>query len=769
MKKNLLFLMVVVLLGCSDQKKTDVPQEPALIPEPYQMTLTSLNGFVFDEKTTFFTSDELQEQAVAVLNAKFATAAGWQLQKTTEQPTKNALIFEQDNQIQPEGYTLEVTNEKINIKASDFNGYLYAVETLRLLLPAEIERNQKTTQKWSVPALKIDDKPRFQWRGLMLDIVRHFFEKEYLLQTIDLMAMLKLNVLHLHLVDDQGWRVEIKKYPKLTEVGAWRVDQEDKHWDARKVNDPNEKGTYGGYYSQDDIREIVAYAHSRGIEVMPEIEMPAHVMSALAAYPHLSCHQKPIAVPSGGVWPITDIYCAGKESTFTFLEDVLTEVMDLFPSKYIHIGGDEATKTEWAKCPDCQRRMKSENLTDLHDLQTYFINRIDVFLTKNGRKLVGWDEIVGSTLSKNATVMSWRGFEGGIKASAQGNDVIMTPGDFCYLDQYQGEPDYEPVTIGGNNPLHKVYQFDPITEGMTEAQQSHILGGQGNLWSEYVTTEAQSQYMIFPRMLALSEALWSPKKERNWENFVWRTERIFQRFDVMGVNYAKSTYQVKINEEVLDGKVKITLASEYPNANIRYILGEGNIEENPQPYTQPILLDATQTLQTVIYKEGKPFGQVAKKTVRFHKAVGKSVTFANRYHKSYQGQQEATLTNIVRGTKNFHDKQWLAWLVDDATFTIDLEAETTIEKVAVGVMENQGQGIYYPVKIVVFLSDDNKQFNKAGTYERDFQQNGYAVLSDFLITFEKQKARYVKIAVTNLGSPPKGGDAWLFIDEILID
>lgn len=769
-KISFLIVSALCLTACNNTTLyTPRPQEIAIIPEPQSLERTD-GFFEFDSQTVFVTTDEPQENAIHLLNEKFEKAAGFSLQKSEKNTEKNAIIFLKDETLAPEAYFLDISSDKITVKASDFQGYLYAVQSLRLLLPKEIENRQKTNMRWTVPALKINDQPQFAWRGLMLDVVRHFFEKEYIYKTIDAMSLLKMNVLHLHLVDDQGWRIEIKKYPKLTEVGAWRVDQEDKHWDARDVNDPNEKGTYGGFYTQDDIRDIVAYAHLRGIEVMPEIEMPAHVMSALASYPELSCHQKPIGVPSGGVWPITDIYCAGNEQTFTFLEDVLTEVMTLFPSKFIHIGGDEATKTEWKKCPKCQKRMKEHGLKDEHALQTYFINRIEKFLDANGRRLVGWDEIVEDNLSQNAVAMSWRGHEGGVKASKLGNDVIMTPGEYCYLDQYQGNPDIEPITIGGNNLLSKIYTFSPYTDEMDEAQRKHILGGEGTLFSEYVTTESHSQYMIFPRLFALSEAMWTDEKLRNWEDFVRRTEQLFERFDLMGINYAKSMYQVQFSEKVTaDGNVEIHISSEYPNADIRYVFGNEDINSQARKYTEPIIISNTEKISAAVFKNGKPFGHVSENTVRFHKAAGKPVTFANRYHKSYEGQQEATLTNIVRGTKNFHDKQWLAWLVDDASFTIDMENPTEINTIYIGVMENQGQGIFLPKEITVSLSDDGKTFRKAGQLKNEFKKNGYATLSDFEISIGKQTARYIKIDAVNLKNAPNGGDAWMFFDEVIVD
>jgi hexosaminidase len=407
---------------------------------------------------------------------------------------------------------LEVNKENITITAKGSAGFIYGLESIRQLLPESIESKSSIKGvKWEIPTLTITDEPRFQWRGLMLDLSRHFFDNSYILETIDRLAMLKMNVLHLHLVDDQGWRIEIKKYPKLTEVGAWRVDQEKAPWNARQLTNPDEKGTYGGFLTQEELKEIVKYAAAKNIEIIPEIEMPAHVSSAIAAYPELACFNQRIGVPSGGLWPITDIYCAGKETTFEFLQNVIEEVIEIFPSKYIHIGGDEATKTNWEKCPNCQKRMKDNGLKDAHELQSYFVKRMEQYINSKGKKIIGWDEILEGGLAPEATVMSWRGTVGGTEAAKQGHDVIMSPESPCYFNFYQGPQNEEPLAFDAFNPLNKVYAFDPVVDTMTPQEASRILGGQANLWAEYITNPKASEYMIFPRLAALSEVLWSTK------------------------------------------------------------------------------------------------------------------------------------------------------------------------------------------------------------------------------------------------------------------
>ncbi|GIM50973.1 beta-hexosaminidase [Capnocytophaga cynodegmi] len=761
--KKIILPFLLLAIGCQTSKEITFEESDInIIPKPKNISLS--NGyFEFTSETTFVTADTLQNVA-RLITEKFKKASGWDLKITNEPPKTNFVVLETDTSLPNESYTFNCDNEKITIKAYDRNGFIYALQTLRQLLPKEIESSNIVKTDWIIPSVNIQDQPQYPWRGLMLDVARHFFPKEYILKTIDRMAMLKLNTFHFHLIDNEGWRIEIKKYPKLTEVGAWRVDQEEKHWNARSTNSPETKGTYGGFYTQEDIKEIVSYASERGITIIPEIEMPAHVMSAIAAYPELSCHKRPIGVPSGGVWPITDIYCAGQDETFTFLEDVLTEVMDLFPSKYIHIGGDEATHTEWEKCPKCLQRMKEHKLKNAHELQSYFIKRIDNFLVANGRRLVGWDEIIEGGLPPQAIVMNWRGIDIGKKAIEQGHQVVLTSD--CYIDQYQGSPDNEPLAIGGYLPLSKIYNYSLHKDELTQEQQKQILGSQANLWAEYIPNEKHSEYMIFPRLLALAEVVWTPQEMKNWNNFMNRVQKLLPRLELMNINYSKSMYQVSSKIENQDNKVIITLHSELPEADIRYSLN-GDLSK-AQKYTQPIEIKETTTIKSAVFFNEKPNEVVYSDTIVFHKVIGKKAAYNPVYHKSYQGQGNETLTNIVRGTKNFHDKQWLAWLVDDASVIIDLEEDTEIEKVIVGAMENQGSGIYFPTKIDLLVSVDGKNYTKIGEVSHPHTSNGYAVLKDFKFDFEKQKARFVKLEIQNLGHPPKGGDSWMFIDEIQI-
>ncbi|QCX39324.1 beta-N-acetylhexosaminidase [Aureibaculum algae] len=767
--KLLTLIFVISLYSCSDNSKSKdfTVNDINIIPKPAELTLDK-GSFSIDENTKIIAHDSLKNIA-KILTDKLKSSSNIELD-FSESSDSNFIQFVAKEGLENEAYELSITNKKVTVTANSLGGFLYGVQSILQLLPAEIYGTD-TKGDLILPAVEIKDKPRFRYRGLMLDLSRHFFPKEYILKTIDRLAMHKMNVLHLHLVDDQGWRMEIKKYPKLTEIAAWRVDQEDKHWNARDKNDPNVKGTYGGFLTQKELKEIVAYAAQNNIDVIPEIEMPAHVTSVMAAYPELTCHGNPVAVPSGGVWPITDIYCAGKETTFEFLEDVLTEVMEVFPSKYIHIGGDEATKTNWEKCPDCQRRMKKEGLKDVHELQSYFVKRMEKFINSKGKKLIGWDEILEGGLAPEATVMSWRGVKGGEEAAEQGHDVIMTPGSYCYFDHYQGPQNDEPIAQGGYLPLSKVYQFDPIVEGMSEKEAKHILGGQANLWAEYIPTTSHSEYMIFPRLAALSEALWSPIKLRDWNDFSKRIKTQFNRYDELGINYAKSAYLVTSDMDIdLENKsVKMTLQNEFPKSDIRYVLGDAKLSEKAIPYVNPVEISESTVVKASLFEYDKPIGKVFMDTIKFHKGVAKVVNYVIPYNDRYTGSGPSTLVNTLRGTKNFHDGQWQAWLNDNMEVVIDLDQPTEIHKVTVGALENQGPGIYYPIKIEVFVSDDGKKFNSVGNLERPYAKNAGSELKDFIVKFDKQQTKYIKVIATNLKRTPAGSGVFLFIDEILVE
>jgi hexosaminidase len=769
--KPLFVLIFLTVLTAGYSQKNYTEKDIKIIPKPTQLVINK-GVFEFSKNTKFIAVTDFQKEISNALISKFEKAGGFRPEVSTAIPNSNFVQFKVDETLDKEAYVLDVNPKNITITAKGQAGFIYALESIRQLLPVVIEsKNVIPKQKWQIPNLVINDKPRFQWRGLMLDLSRHFFDKNYILATIDRLAMHKMNVLHLHLVDDQGWRIEIKKYPKLTEVGAWRVDQENLSWNARLTTNPDQKGTYGGFLTQDELKEIVKYAASKNVEIIPEIEMPAHVSSAIAAYPELACFDQRIGVPSGGLWPITDIYCAGKETTFEFLQNVIDEVVTIFPSKYIHIGGDEATKTNWDKCPHCQKRMQENGLKNSHELQSYFVKRMEKYINSKGKKLIGWDEILEGGLAPEATVMSWRGTKGGVEAAEQGHDVIMTPESPCYFNFYQGPQNEEPLAFDAYNPLNKVYEFDPVVSTMTPDQAKHVLGGQANLWAEFLSTPSASEYMIFPRLAALSETLWSTKESRNWNDFTTRLASLLQRYNYLGINYAKSAYLVTASSTADLGQkqINVTLKNEFPNPDIRYVLGNKPLDQQALKYTNPIPFNETTILKASLFQNDKPVGKTFTDTIVFHKGFGHKVSYLTPYNSNYKGDGPFGMVNTIRGSKNFHDGQWQAWLVNDMEIVIDLEQQQTVQQITVGTLESQGAGINFPVQVKVLVSNDSINYKEVGKVNRTYASNPVSELKDFIITFDKQNTRFIKIIAINLRKSPKGDSSWLFVDEILVN
>lgn len=540
-------LLGAVLASCAPKQKEVPAEQLALKIVPKPVSVQAGEGYfeVTPETKIYLTNEspDLQKAADYLQNL-FAQAAGFRpaIEQTDAPDTQMGIILTTQGAeagLGNEGYTLEATAERVVIRGGAASGVFYGVQTLRQMLPNAIE--SKTPVQgvvWSIPAAIIRDSPRFVWRGMHLDVSRHFMPKEFVKQYIDYLAAHKLNVFHFHLTDDQGWRIEIKKYPKLTEVGAWRSETLVGHYSNRPKTFDGKK--HGGFYTHEDIREIVAYAADRFITVVPEIEMPGHASAAIAAYPELGSSDKPVeVVKEWGIFP--DIFNV-EEPTFTFLEEVLAEVIELFPSPYIHVGGDEALKEQWESSPRIKARMKEFGIKDAHELQSYFIQRMEKFINAKGRKLIGWDEILEGGLAPNATVMSWRGEEGGIAAAKSGHDVVMTPTTYVYFDYYQGPSSSEPLAIGGFLPIGKVYGYSPIPAVLTEEEAKHILGVQANIWTEYLPTGKHVEYMAFPRMAAIAEIAWTPQELRQWEDFADRLKRQMNRYQSAGINHAPTVY-----------------------------------------------------------------------------------------------------------------------------------------------------------------------------------------------------------------------------------
>lgn len=532
-----LFLLGVVAVGCGPKESPVASFQDAtlaVVPRPVS-TRTGTGRLTWDNTVTLVAHTEGEKKTAALLQtyltsqnitATVADAVGSGQHIT--------LKTVQDSVLQQEGYRLTVLEDGATLEANTDAGLFYGVQTLLQLIGAEGK---------SLPYLEIVDYPRFAYRGLHLDVGRHMFPPAFIKKYIDLMACHKFNRFHWHLTEDQGWRIEIKKYPKLQEIAAYRKETVIGHAGTADRNNPKhfDGKRYGGYYTQEEVKEIVAYATERHVTVIPEIEMPGHALAALSAYPELGCTGGPYA--AGTTWGVfDDVFCAGKEETFTFLEGVLDEVVALFPGQYVHIGGDECPKTRWEKCPLCQKRMKAEGLKDTHELQSYFIQRIEKYLATKNRRIIGWDEILEGGLAPNATVMSWRGEEGGIAAAQQHHDVIMTPGNWCYFDHYQDSTNHykdEPLAIGGYTPVSEVYGYEPLPPQLSADLAKYVLGAQANVWTEYIPTPEHAEYMVYPRACAMAEVLWTPKDARQYDNFLGRLGAHLKRLDAMQVNYAK--------------------------------------------------------------------------------------------------------------------------------------------------------------------------------------------------------------------------------------
>jgi len=692
----------------------------------------------------------------------------------------NAFIFNKLNasDLVSEGYRLTAGPGLILLEASAPQGLFYAVQTILQLLPPEIFSVKNIPGvHWTIPAVKITDTPRYSWRGMLLDVSRHFFSKEFIKKFIDYLVLHKMNTFHWHLTDDQGWRIEIKKYPRLTEVGAWRADREDKPWTEREPQKEGEKAANGGFYTQEEIREILAYAKSRFVTIVPEIEMPGHCLAALASYPQVSCTGGPFTVPPGSVWPITNVYCPGSDETFDFLENVLAEVIALFPSPYIHIGGDEVDKANWKKCPKCQARMKAEGLKTEEELQSYFIRRIEKFLNGRGKKLIGWDEILEGGLAPNAAVMSWRGTEGGIAAAREGHDVVMTPTSHCYFDYYQGPPASEPPAIGGYLPLSKVYSFEPTPSELKAGEAAHILGAQANLWTEYIATPEHAEYMIFPRIAAIAEAGWSPQASKNWMHFAARMTAQFERYRLAGIHYAKSAYGVRVSPELetLTKEVVLRLETETFRPDIHFTLDGSDPTPASRFYDRPIHLTKSAILRAGTFLAGELQGNITEKKFFAHKALGKPTKLVFPYKDRYKGGGEIGLTNGLRGSKSHGDGEWQGFEGDDLVAEIDLGRAQKISRLTAGFLQNINSWIFLPASVEFDGSDDGQDYRKLAMLENNVSPKSAAIiLKDFSAKIPGVQVRFIRVRAKNIGTcpaghPGAGRKAWLFADEIIVE
>ncbi len=683
----------------------------------------------------------------------------------------NDIQFKLDESLKPEAYILMVSKEGIIIKASTDQGAFYAVQTLRQLMPVGLENDTFSENEIAIQALIVKDEPQFSYRGMHLDVARHMFSIDFIKKYIDALALLKMNTFHWHLTDDQGWRIEIKKYPKLQEVSAYRDETLVGHYSDQPHQYDGKR--YGGYYTQEEVKTVVQYAKARFVTVIPEIEMPGHAQAAIAAYPELGCTDEPIEVAKK--WGVfEEIYCPNQK-TFAFLEDVLDEVLELFPSKYIHIGGDEAPKTRWKNCEYCQDLIKKEGLKDEHHLQSYFITKMEAYLNSKGRQIIGWDEILEGGLAPNATVMSWRGTSGAVEAAKSGHNVVMTPTSHCYFDYYQSENEDEPLAIGGFLPLEKVYGFYPIPEELTTEESKYVLGAQGNIWTEYIPNENHLEYMAFPRMLALSEVVWSQPKHKNYKAFVSRLENFHQRLDALDVNYANHLYEIEGDLISDEGKSYYELKTLTDGKSIRYTLDGSEPTINSKVYESKIPITESSTIKAAVFNEEKQLGKTFTQHINYHKGVGAKITIDKLPHKAYSGSGSEGLINGILGSDSrYGDKEWLGFWGEDIEVTIDFEKPTKINTIETRFYDGNGQWIYAPEHIAIRIVFDNGE-----VIANKFLPESLGNLNLKSVFWEQsilsnRSIKRVKLLVPNYGIIPEGkqgsgNKAWTFIDEIIVN
>jgi len=732
----------------------------ALIPKPVQMT--SQEGvFIFSDNVKIYCSNEVLGEDVRVFNTYLHSYYGFSLKQSSQKPDRDFIELTLDNTLGHEEYYIEVTPNSFGIRGGEA-GVFYGLQTLLQLLPVTIDNTVE------IPCIKIHDYPRFQWRGLHLDVSRHFFPKEFIFRYIDYLAMYKMNTFHWHLTDDQGWRIEIKKYPLLTEAGAWRKGTHQGHSSDEELLSDTIR--YGGFYTQEEIKEVVAYAEARHINIVPEIEMPGHAMAALNAYPQFSCTGLKEEVATS--WGVFDHVFCTKDETFTFLEDILIEVMDLFPGTYIHIGGDECPKTNWKKCPQCQARIKSEGLKDEFELQSYFITRIEKFVNSKGRKIIGWDEILEGSLAPNAAVMSWRGTEGGIEAARSGHYAVMTPSSHCYLDHYQGDPTTEPLAIGGYTTVEKVYFYEPVPEELNEEEAKYILGAQGNMWTEYLSDGEYVEYMIFPRVCALAEVVWTPAEQKDWIDFRTRLIKHFDYFDHRGINHSMALFEIrkKVICDTIQGKIFMDFSQEKSMGDIIFWTeSKDNKQTTQQKYTAPVEINGSYTILAKVSDSlGRERG-FTKQSFFHSKSSGARISLTNPPSPHYNYGSPYTLVDGISGQIPWNGKEWIGFSSTDMEAVIDLGKAEKVNKVIVHSLKAEASWIYLPLSMTVWVSTDGIKYKMLGQLSAEdiiAQERFLTVQSS-----KSMKARYVKIHVEKAGiiGPGKQGEghnAWLFLSEI---
>lgn len=744
-----------------------------VIPMPHEIVAAQGSPFVLKSGVKIlYPEGNAQMQRNAELLAEYlktATGKDFAVEAGTEGKNAIVLALGVDNK-NPEAYELKVAGEGVTVKGATEAGVFYGIQTLRKSLPVAVGANI------SLPAVDIKDAPRFAYRGAHFDTSRHFFTVDEVKTYIDMLALHNMNRMHWHFTEDQGWRIEIKKYPKLTEIGSKRSETVIGKNSGKYDGVPHE-----GFYTQEEAKEIVKYAAERFITVIPEIDIPGHMQAALAAYPELGCTGGPYEVWK--MWGVSeDVLCIGNDQSLKFLEDVFAELIEIFPSEYIHIGGDECPKVRWAQCPKCQARIKQLGLksdakhTKEERLQSYVISHVEKFLNEHGRQIIGWDEILEGGLAPNATVMSWRGEGGGIEAAKQHHDVIMTPNTYLYFDYYQSkDTDNEPLAIGGYLPVERVYSYEPMPKSLTPDEQKYIKGVQANLWTEYIPTFSHAQYMVLPRWAALAEVQWSAPEKKDYANFLSRLPRLIQWYDAEGYNYAKHVFDVtaEFTPNTTDGTLDITLNT-LDDAPIHYTL-DGSEPTAASPRAEGVVKVKENAVFSA--KALRPTGdsRVLTEKICFSKSSMKPIVANQPVNNQYKFKGESTLVDGLKGNGNYKTGRWIAFFKNDMDVTIDLQQSTEISRVALSTCVEKGDWVFDARGLTVEVSADGKNFTKVASESypamKEDDKNG---VYHHELTFDPVQARYVRVIAPTEQSMPawhggKGSPAFLFVDEIEIN
>lgn len=766
-KTEMIACVVSLMLGLSGCSSVKTQRDVAIVPTPLSME-KGTGSFTFGPNTVITVPTEEQKPVAGLFASLFTRSAGFT--PKVQVGTEGDVCLELDKNLPEDAYEMQVSSGQIRVKASDSKGLFYGLQNLRLLLPPAIESSTaQDTVEWTVPEMTVKDAPRFGYRGFMLDVSRYFLPKEELLRMIDCMALLKLNRLHLHLTDDNGWRLEIKKYPKLTEVGAWKVDRQHLPFPDRRNPKEGEPATVGGFYTQEDMKEIIAYAADRQIEIIPEIDIPAHSNAALASYPEYAC---PVVKDFIGVIPglggknAEIIFCGGNEKTYEFLQDVLDEVIALFPSRYIHLGGDEATKTNWKKCPLCQARIREEHLADEEALQGYFMGRMSDYVRSKGKEVMGWDELTNSKLPEDAIIFGWQGFgNAALKAAEQGHRFVMTPARVAYLIRYQGPQWFEPLTYFGNNTLKGLFDYEPVQEGWKPEYEKLLMGVQASMWTEFCNKPEDVFYLVFPRLAALAEIAWVPKNQKDWNVFLKGLDNYTAHLEQKDVVYARSMFNIQHRIIPNDnGALTLTLECERPDVDIHYTLDGTEPTATSPRYTQALTLKENVTVKAATFAGNEQQGKTLILPVEWNKATAKPLVNAA------SGME--VLVNGLRGSLKQTDFEWYTGAM---SVTVDLQQPEDIRSCTAGCITNYGMAVHKPKSMTVELSDDNLHFKEAGkltfTDDEIFREGNF--IEDLRIDVDHARARYIRFTFEAPSNCPAdhvrpGQPSRVYLDELII-